>query len=74
MTTPGQIIVLNGVPRSGKSSLAAAIQEAFDGVWMNLGVNGFKAMTPEACAQAIGARMRRDPPPSAFVQLAALAG
>ena len=45
--TPGQIVILNGTPRSGKSSIAAAIQNTFEGVWMNLGVDRFKAMTPE---------------------------
>lgn len=38
---PGQIIILNGAPRSGKSSIAAAIQESFDGPWMNLGVDAY---------------------------------
>jgi len=36
--TPGQIVILNGTPRAGKSSIATAIQETFDGLWMNLGV------------------------------------
>lgn len=27
----GQIIILNGAPRSGKSSIAGAIGESFDG-------------------------------------------
>ena len=36
-TTPGQIIILNGAPRSGKSSIVTVIQETFDGVWLNLG-------------------------------------
>jgi chloramphenicol 3-O-phosphotransferase len=31
----GQIVILNGVPRSGKSSIAAVIQDTFDGLWMN---------------------------------------
>lgn len=44
---PGQIVILNGTPRSGKSSIAAAIQDTFEGVWMNLGVDRFKQMTPE---------------------------
>jgi hypothetical protein len=35
----GRIVILNGPPRSGKSSIAAAIQARFDGVWMNLGVD-----------------------------------
>lgn len=56
MTAPGQIIVLNGVPRSGKSSLAKVIQDRFDGVWMNLGVDGFKAMTPPRVQPGIGLR------------------
>lgn len=54
--TPGQIIILNGTPRSGKSSIAAAIQRKFDGVWMNLGVDGFMRMTPERYWPGIGLR------------------
>lgn len=52
----GQIIVLNGTPRSGKSSIATAIQESFDGVWMNLGVDRFMTMTPERLQPGIGLR------------------
>ena len=40
----GRIVILNGAPRSGKSSIARVIQETFDGVWMNLGVDGFMRM------------------------------
>jgi chloramphenicol 3-O phosphotransferase len=54
--TAGQIIVLNGPPRSGKSSIAAAIQETFSGVWMNLGVDHFMAMTPPHLQPGIGLR------------------
>jgi chloramphenicol 3-O phosphotransferase len=39
MPDPGQIVILNGVPRAGKSSIVAVIQETFDGPWMNLGVD-----------------------------------
>ena len=53
---PGQIIILNGAPRSGKSSIAAAIQEMFDGVWMNLGVDRFMAMTPAHYLPGMGLR------------------
>ncbi|MBV9170867.1 MAG: chloramphenicol phosphotransferase, partial [Chloroflexi bacterium] len=53
---PGQIVVLNGTPRSGKSSIARAIQNTFDGVWMNLGVDGFMQMTPERFQPGIGLR------------------
>ena len=38
---PGWIVVLNGAPRSGKSSIAAVIQETFGGPWLNLGVDVF---------------------------------
>ena len=52
----GQIIILNGVPRSGKSSIAGMIQETFDGVWMNLGVDLFMQMTPRKFQPSIGLR------------------
>lgn len=54
--TPGQIVILNGAPRSGKSSIAAVIQNTFRGVWMNLGVDHFKAMTPDRYQPGIGLR------------------
>lgn len=44
---PGQIVILNGPPRAGKSSIVTEIQNTFDGVWMNLGVDRFKPMAPE---------------------------
>ena len=53
---PGQIVILNGTPRSGKSSIAAVIQDTFDGVWMNLGVDRFQPMTPGRYLPGIGLR------------------
>jgi chloramphenicol 3-O phosphotransferase len=53
---PGQVVVLNGTPRSGKSSIAHAIQNSFDGVWMSLGVDSFKQTTPERFQPWIGLR------------------
>jgi len=53
---PGQIVILNGTPRSGKSSIAAVIQHTFAGVWMNLGVDRFKPMTPDRYQPGIGLR------------------
>ena len=53
---PGQIVVLNGAPRSGKSSIVAVIQETFDGVWLNLGVDAARSMTPERYQPGIGLR------------------
>jgi chloramphenicol 3-O phosphotransferase len=55
-TKPGQIVILNGTPRSGKSSIATVIQNTFAGVWMNLGVDRFKQMTPERYQPGIGLR------------------
>ncbi|CCV07029.1 Chloramphenicol phosphotransferase family protein [Mesorhizobium metallidurans STM 2683] len=52
----GQIIILNGAPRSGKSSIVQAIQETFDGVWMNLGVDTFAQTTPPKFRPGIGLR------------------
>ena len=54
---PGQIIILNGAPRSGKSSIVAAIQETFDGPWMNLGVDVYvRHVTPPRYRPGIGLR------------------
>lgn len=53
---PGQVIILNGAPRSGKSSIARAIQESFDGVWMNLGVDSYEQVTPPRLRPGIGLR------------------
>lgn len=52
----GQVVILNGAPRAGKSSIAEAIQESFDGVWMNLGVDTFFRATPERYRPGIGLR------------------
>jgi chloramphenicol 3-O phosphotransferase len=57
MVEPGQIVVLNGPPRSGKSSIASAIQETFDNPWMNLGVDVFaRQVTPTRYRPGIGLR------------------
>ncbi|MGH2377508.1 MAG: chloramphenicol phosphotransferase CPT family protein [Candidatus Limnocylindria bacterium] len=54
---PGWIVVLNGAPRSGKSSIAAVVQETFDGVWMNLGVDVFaRQVTPKRYQPGMGLR------------------
>jgi chloramphenicol 3-O phosphotransferase len=56
VATHGQIVILNGAPRSGKSSIASVIQNTFEGVWMNLGVDRFKPMTPAPYQPGIGLR------------------
>lgn len=56
MSDLGQIIILNGAPRSGKSSIAAAIQETFAGLWINLGVDHSMRTTPARFQPGIGLR------------------
>lgn len=57
LTKLGQIVILNGAPRSGKSSIVAAIQEGFDGPWMNLGVDVFvRHVTPKRYRPGMGLR------------------
>jgi chloramphenicol 3-O phosphotransferase len=56
MPSPGQIVILNGPPRAGKSSIVAAMQEAFDGIWMNLGVDSYAEATPPRYRPGIGLR------------------
>ncbi len=53
---PGQIIILNGAPRSGKSRIVAVIQDTFDGLWMNVGVDRCMQMTPARYLPGIGLR------------------
>jgi len=53
----GRIIILNGAPRSGKSSIVEAIQAGFDGVWVNLGVDAYiRHITPARYRPGIGLR------------------
>ena len=50
----GYIVILNGVPRAGKTSIATEIQNTFDGVWINLGVDRYKAMIPDRYKPSVG--------------------
>ncbi|RUU43127.1 chloramphenicol phosphotransferase, partial [Mesorhizobium sp. M2C.T.Ca.TU.002.02.1.1] len=62
--------ILNGAPRSGKSSIAAAIQETFEGVWMALGVDACVHVTPPRLRPGIGLRPGGERPDiEAFVPL-----
>jgi chloramphenicol 3-O phosphotransferase len=57
MVQAGQIVILNGAPRSGKSSIAHIIQNSFDGVWVNLGVDMHMAQVmPQRFHPGIGLR------------------
>lgn len=55
-TLPGMAVVLNGAPRSGKSSIASAIQRMSREPWMNLGADRFIEITPERLRPGIGLR------------------
>jgi len=52
----GTIVLLNGAPRSGKSSIAKAVQETLPGTWINLGVDVAMAAQPAAINPGIGLR------------------
>ena len=54
--TPGQIVILNGAPRSGKTSIAHALQDRGPGVWVNLGVDASTSALPERFRPGIGLR------------------
>jgi chloramphenicol 3-O phosphotransferase len=60
---PGQIVILNGAPRAGKSSIVAVIQATFPGPWMNLGVDVVvRHVTPPRFRPGIGLRPGGDRP------------
>jgi chloramphenicol 3-O phosphotransferase len=55
--SPGWVVVLNGPPRSGKSSIVQVIQDTFDGPWMSLGVDVFSQyVTPPRYRPGMGLR------------------
>jgi chloramphenicol 3-O phosphotransferase len=53
---PGRVVILNGVPRAGKSSITAALQESSTGTWMDLGVDVQRLMTPPRFQPGVGLR------------------
>ena len=52
----GRVVILNGAPRSGKSSLARAIQATVPGTWLNTGVDSLMSTLPPALMPGIGLR------------------
>ena len=52
----GQIVIFNGAPRSGKSSIARALQALPDSRWINLGVDAQNAILPQSLRPGIGLR------------------
>ena len=65
LTSPGQIVVLNGAPRAGKSSILRVIQETFPGVWVNLGVDVYRQALPDKVQPGIGLRPNEEEHPAA---------
>ena len=59
-TSIGRIVILNGVSRAGKSTLARAIQEWVPGVWMHIGGDAHKSCTPPNRQPGIGLRPGRN--------------
>lgn len=55
-TSVGRVVILNGAPRSGKSSIVTAMQAISDQPWMNLGVDVFMRATPPSLLPGIGLR------------------
>lgn len=52
----GRIVILNGVPRAGKSSIARALMARVPGRWVNLGVDAMNATLPKELLPGIGLR------------------
>jgi chloramphenicol 3-O phosphotransferase len=52
----GRIVILNGAPRAGKTSIARAMQETLPGRWINLGVDNAMRTLPPALHPGIGLR------------------
>ncbi|SEK66607.1 Chloramphenicol phosphotransferase-like protein [Xaviernesmea oryzae] len=53
---PSPIVILNAAPRSGKSSIARALQAQTSDVWINLGVDCSMRAMPEHLLPGIGLR------------------
>ena len=52
----GRVVILNGAPRSGKSSLARSVQATVPGAWIIWGVDAFNATLPPHLLPGIGLR------------------
>lgn len=52
----GRVVILNGAPRSGKTSIARALAELDTTEWVNHGVDAAMARTPPALRPGVGLR------------------
>lgn len=64
MQNCGQVVILNGMPRSGKTTIASAIQSRFPGLWISL-CAGVPRSEPKVERGAEDAGMAGEPPISA---------
>jgi chloramphenicol 3-O phosphotransferase len=55
----GTIVVLSGPSRAGKSTIAARLQDSFDGVWMHIGMDLHIQATPTRYKPGVGLRPMR---------------
>jgi chloramphenicol 3-O phosphotransferase len=53
---PGQVVILNGVPRAGKTSIARALQDAAVQPWLHLGGDASMSWLPERLQPGVGLR------------------
>jgi chloramphenicol 3-O phosphotransferase len=53
---PGSVVVLNGMPRSGKTSIARALQAATERVWVNIGNDQHVRTLPDWLSPGAGLR------------------
>lgn len=53
---PAPVVVLNGAPRSGKSTIARALIDRLGEPWVNLGVDTMQAATPKRLLPGMGLR------------------
>lgn len=60
---PGQIVILNGARAPARRR--SAIQETFDGVWINLGIDASRSTTPPQCQPGVGLRPGEETHPAA---------
>lgn len=52
----GAVVILNGMPRAGKTSIAAALQEQTDRAWINVGLDSHIRTLPPWMAPGAGLR------------------
>lgn len=52
----GTVVVLSGPSRAGKSTIAARVQDALDGIWMHIGMDLHIQATPPRYKPGVGLR------------------